>query len=148
MATVYLIHFEQAYKHAKHYLGIAEDLDARLEAHASGHGARLMSVIQSAGITWRCVRTWQGSRKLERQLKNRKHAALLCPVCAGDKALNRARKENRWRIIPNKSNARRMLAFLNALCGSCRRTSTGSRRRRLHQQYPQTGSDTNSTFVC
>jgi len=55
--TVYLIHFSEAYQHARHYLGFTDDLDARLEAHRSGHGARLMAVIQSAGITWRCVRT-------------------------------------------------------------------------------------------
>ncbi len=95
MATIYLIHFEQAYKHAQHYLGFTDDLASRLEAHAAGHGARLMSVINSAGITWRCVRTWQGDRKLERKLKNRKEAPALCPVCAGEAALKRARKESK-----------------------------------------------------
>lgn len=88
----YLIHFDEAYKHARHYLGVADDLDARLEAHRAGNGARLIQVIQSAGITWRCVRTWPGGRKLERQLKNRKEAPALCPVCGGDSAMKRARK--------------------------------------------------------
>jgi len=49
-----------------------------------------MVVVKDAGITWRRVRTWQGDRKLERQLKRRKEAPALCPVCAGDKASNRA----------------------------------------------------------
>src|SRR5215813_6695309 len=90
MSTIYLLHFSEAYKHARHYIGLAEDLDARLERHASGRGARLMSVVKDAGITWRCVGAWQGDRKLERQLKRRKEAPALCPVCAGDKASNRA----------------------------------------------------------
>ena len=41
MTGVYLIHFAPAYKHAKHYLGYAEDIDARLQAHRDGHGAGL-----------------------------------------------------------------------------------------------------------
>src|SRR5262249_51267783 len=84
--TVYLIHFSEAYRHAKHYMGFTDDLDGRLERHASGQGARLLAVLKSAGISWRCVRTWPGSRKLERQLKNRKETPRLCPVCAGEKA--------------------------------------------------------------
>jgi predicted GIY-YIG superfamily endonuclease len=92
MATIYLLHFSEAYKHARHYLGFTDDLDARLQAHASGQGARLMSVIKDAGIRWTLARTWPGNRKLERQLKRRKETPALCPVCAGDAAWKRARK--------------------------------------------------------
>jgi len=92
MATIYLIHFSEAYKHARHYIGLTDDLDARLSAHASGQGARLMEVITNAGISWKVARTWSGNRKLERQLKRRKEAPALCPVCSGDKALKRARE--------------------------------------------------------
>jgi len=91
--VVYLIHFSEAYRHAKHYVGWTNDLDARLKEHADGHGARLLAVLKSAGITWRCVRTWPGGRKLERQLKNRKEAPKLCPVCAGAKAERRGNYE-------------------------------------------------------
>lgn len=94
MATIYLLHFSEAYKHARHYLGFTDDLDARLQAHASGQGARLMSVIKDAGIGWTLARTWPGNRKLERQLKNGKRAPRLCPVCAGEAAYRRARKES------------------------------------------------------
>jgi len=91
MSTVYLTHFNQAYRHARHYLGFVEsDLDARLERHKSGHGARLMQVVAEAEISWQCVRTWQGDRKLERWLKRKKAAPTLCPVCAGAAANNRA----------------------------------------------------------
>jgi predicted GIY-YIG superfamily endonuclease len=88
--TVYLLHFNTPYYHARHYIGVAEDLKRRLTIHALGKGARLMEVITSAGITWQLARTWQGNRKLERRLKNRKEASLLCPLCSGEAALKRA----------------------------------------------------------
>src|SRR5262249_25550762 len=92
MATVYLLHFNQPYKHSRHYLGFTDDLAERLQRHASGNGARLMEVItgDGAAITWQLARTWEGDRKFERRLKHRKHAALLCPVCSGPGALKRA----------------------------------------------------------
>ena len=93
MATVYLIHFDKKLAHAQHYIGLADDLDARLQAHASGQGARLMEVITDAGINWQVARTWPGDRKFERRLKRRKEAPVLCRVCAGDAAYKRARKE-------------------------------------------------------
>ena len=91
MATVYLIHFNQAFKHARHYIGYTTNLDRRITDHLCGIGARLMEVVTAAGVEWQCVRTWQGDRRLERQLKKRKHAALLCPVCSGERANNRAK---------------------------------------------------------
>jgi predicted GIY-YIG superfamily endonuclease len=92
--TVYLLHFSSPLSHARHYLGFAQDLDARLADHASGNGARLMSVIREAGITWTLARTWPGGRSLERRLKRRKEAPALCPICAGDAALRRACNSN------------------------------------------------------
>jgi predicted GIY-YIG superfamily endonuclease len=80
--TVYLIHLDEPYKHARHYLGWTSDLDARLEAHQEGRGARLMEVVKSAGITWRLARTWPGSRDRERAIKNRHEAPRLCPECS------------------------------------------------------------------
>ena len=79
--TVYLLHFSTPYKHAKHYVGFTNNLSAGLEAHASGQGARLLEVITSAGIGFELARTWQGTRKDERRIKNRKEAPRLCPLC-------------------------------------------------------------------
>lgn len=79
--TVYLIHFETPYEHARHYLGFTTDLAARLAAHRAGSGARLMEVITQAGISWYVARTWEGGRNLERALKQRKNSPKLCPVC-------------------------------------------------------------------
>ena len=87
---IYLLHFDQPYRHARHYLGYADDLDARLKRHRAGNGARLIEVINAAGITWRCVRTWRGGRKLERQLKRRKEGPALCPICSGAAANRKA----------------------------------------------------------
>ena len=83
--AVYLIHFEQPYKHARHYLGFVEQPDgiqARVERHAKGGDARLLQVVTDAGIAWRVVRTWpDGDRSFERKLKNKKNSKCLCPVC-------------------------------------------------------------------
>ena len=95
MQTIYLLHFDPPYKHAKHYIGITDDLRARLAKHARGTGARLMEVVTAAGINWQLARTWRGDRQLERKLKNRKHAPLLCPLCSGESAMQRAKEVSR-----------------------------------------------------
>ena len=95
MATIYLLHLDTPLRHAKHYLGLADDLAARLERHSMGQGARMLAVCRERSITWRCVRTWTGDRTFERWLKRKKAAPTLCPVCAGAKALLRAKEKNR-----------------------------------------------------
>lgn len=88
--VVYLIHFEKPLHHAQHYMGFTEDLKQRLTQHAMGKGARLMEVIAEHGIEWKLARTWEnGSRTMERQLKNQHNAPLLCPECSGKEAFNR-----------------------------------------------------------
>ncbi len=81
MGTVYLLHFDRPYRHARHYLGWADNLPRRLAHHANGTGARLLQVIREHGIGWTCVRTWPGDRHLEAELKRYKHNSDLCPVC-------------------------------------------------------------------
>jgi predicted GIY-YIG superfamily endonuclease len=102
--TVYLLHFSQPYRHAQHYIGWTSDLTGRLAQHASGNGARLVEVITSHGIAWECVRTWDGDRALERQLKRRRDARILCPVCAAER---RARKRLYDRTRRRKKEATR-----------------------------------------
>ncbi len=79
--TVYLLHFDRPYRHARHYLGWAADLDARLGEHAAGRGARLLQVIATAGIGWRLARTWPGGRAREAQLKKQGGRSRCCPLC-------------------------------------------------------------------
>ncbi len=83
MATpiVYLVHFDEKYKHAQHYIGYTCYLSQRMEHHRRGRGSRLLGVVASAGINYDVVRTWEGDKQLERRLKNRKKAWTLCPVC-------------------------------------------------------------------
>jgi hypothetical protein len=95
--AVYLLHLERPYKHARHYLGHATNLQARLAQHAAGNcvvslpndGARLLQVVMEAGIGWTLARTWLGGRELERRLSHRdplwgkrqKNSPRLCPIC-------------------------------------------------------------------
>lgn len=78
---IYLLHFSSPYHHARHYTGWTKDLSSRLAAHANGQGARIMQVVTGAGITFTLARTWSGTRKVERNIKNRKNAPRYCPIC-------------------------------------------------------------------
>lgn len=85
---VYLLHFEQKFKHAAHYLGSTINLEARLELHRVGSGARLMEVIAEHGISWHVSKIWQcespeQARLLESRLKGWHHDGRLCPECKG-----------------------------------------------------------------
>ncbi|WP_327590098.1 hypothetical protein OHA25_25965 [Nonomuraea sp. NBC_00507] len=80
--TVYLLHFDRAYKHARHYIGWTPgDLTRRLRQHRNGTGARLLQVITAEGIDFAVARVWTGGRNLERSLKNRGGASRSCPLC-------------------------------------------------------------------
>jgi predicted GIY-YIG superfamily endonuclease len=89
MGTVYLIHFDKPYKHARHYLGWAQQLNRRLRHHEAGTGARLLQVIREKGITWTVARTWPGDRHLEAELKRDKHNSRMCPICNPRAAANK-----------------------------------------------------------
>lgn len=83
---VYLLHFSEPYKHARHYLGSTCDLEHRLEMHRSGKGARLLEVIRDAGIEFEICRLWRfdtclEARALERKLKKWHSGQRLCPIC-------------------------------------------------------------------
>ncbi len=79
--VVYLVHFTQPYRHARHYTGWTADLESRLAEHQAGRGARLLQVITQAGIGWTLARTWPVTRKRERQLKRQGGASRRCPIC-------------------------------------------------------------------
>jgi hypothetical protein len=51
--TVYLLHFTEPYRHARHYMGWTENLPARLALHTEGRGARLVEVVIGHGIGFR-----------------------------------------------------------------------------------------------
>jgi len=79
--TVYLLHFDAPLAHAQHYVGYAEDLEARIVRHRKGNGARLVAVFAEKGIGFSVACTWSGDRTEERRIKNMKMAPRLCPIC-------------------------------------------------------------------
>lgn len=80
--TVYLLHFQRPYRHARHYLGWTVDLPRRIKQHRQGlSGARLMEVVHAAGIPFVIARTWEGDRALERRKKGQGGRGKLCPIC-------------------------------------------------------------------
>src|SRR6266581_697755 len=80
--TVYLLHFNRPYKHARHYVGwTARAVRCRLAEHEAGRGARLLAVVREAGIGWQLARLWPGGRARERQLKRQGGHARKCPLC-------------------------------------------------------------------
>lgn len=87
---VYVLHFDPAYRHARHYIGWARNVDARLAAHLAGSGSPLMRAAVQAGIEVRLAATFAGSRQLERRLKRWHKTGQFCPLC-------RARRDGRAR---------------------------------------------------
>lgn len=79
--TVYLLHLEPAFGHARHYLGSTDDLEHRLHMHRIGKGARMLAAARAVGVRWRLVRTWEGGRAEEARLKRRHNSPHYCPVC-------------------------------------------------------------------
>lgn len=82
---VYLIHFESKLHHAQHYIGFCQSaFFQRMHQHATNQGAKLLAAVNRHGIRWYVARIWyNGDRSFERQLKNRKNAPCICPVCRG-----------------------------------------------------------------
>lgn len=79
--TIYLLHFDKHLAHAQHYVGFATNLEARIESHRKGNGARLPAVFAERGIGFNVARTWSGDRTEERRIKNMKNSPKLCPIC-------------------------------------------------------------------
>ncbi len=74
----YLLHFTPPYRHARHYLGFADDLPRRLRRQATGRGANLVAVALAAGCSFELVWLRLGSRDDERRRKNQKAAPACC----------------------------------------------------------------------
>lgn len=112
--TVYLLHLDQPIPRgvsrtgkpltAQHYLGVADDVDKRLDEHrhttwtpldepeptetggtrrgqVHGNGSALIAFANFLGIPWQLARTWDSDHSVERRLKNRHEAPRLCPIC-------------------------------------------------------------------
>ena len=86
--TVYLLHFDRSYRHARHYIGFTQNLDQRLADHRAGRGSPLIAAAIADGIDFQLAAIWAGDRHDERRLHRQKNTrARLCPICvAGDRA--------------------------------------------------------------
>lgn len=85
---LYLLHFDAAHGHARHYLGSTENLPRRMMRHGKGFGARLTAVLADLGEHWTLAavfvpRKGITSRKAERRAKLRKNSTKFCPICRG-----------------------------------------------------------------
>jgi hypothetical protein len=79
--TVYLLHFERPYcGHMQHYLGFAYDLEQGLESHRQGIAGVTTRLAFNKGIGFTLARTWPGTPKLKRQIKDR-GPVNYCPIC-------------------------------------------------------------------
>lgn len=86
----YLLHFSEPIspKHTtRHYIGYAENLEARIEHHRRGTSkVRLIDVARERGIDFVVARVWEdGDKALERRLKNGKNLPRYCPICREEK---------------------------------------------------------------
>jgi hypothetical protein len=80
--SVYLLHFAQPYRHARHYLGYASDVEKRIRQHRCGSSVPLMRAVHDAGIPFSVARIWEdGDKDLERQLRDQHNNPRFCPIC-------------------------------------------------------------------
>lgn len=82
--AVYLIHISGKVAHAQHYIGYTTDVQRRYREHnnCTKAASPLLVAAKAMGHTLTLARVWpEGDRKLERQLKNRKKARCMCPLC-------------------------------------------------------------------
>lgn len=87
-SCVYLLHLDQPYCHARHYLGWSNQLLTRLREHVAG-GSRSTALLQAVAeehIGWRLVRLWRfpsvgEGLRFEARLKRQHASHLVCPVC-------------------------------------------------------------------
>ncbi len=108
--SVYILHLATPLEHARHYVGYADDVLARILEHAdtswlpleqpidtedgrhisgrkSGPGATFMGVVNYHAIHWSLARVFEGAdQAFERKLKNTHSTADYCPLCAGARA--------------------------------------------------------------
>lgn len=79
--NVYILHFNQPYKHARHYIGYSVFLHERIKHHREGTGAKLPYVAEQNG-GFEVARVFKSvDKEFERKLKNRKNIKRYCPLC-------------------------------------------------------------------
>jgi len=80
---------------AQHYTGYADDpagdgagLERRIAEHLAGRGAKITRAAVAQGITIELVCAWRAPLSFEQQLKRRKEAPRLCPICCREHGMS------------------------------------------------------------
>lgn len=84
MTGLYLLHFAPPYKHARHYLGYAVDIDRRVREHLAcgGRSSPLVRAAIGVGSTVTVARIFAGAdRRRERSIKRAGGLGRSCPIC-------------------------------------------------------------------
>lgn len=85
LGTIYLLHFDPPYKHARHYYGwaIGNHWRRRVTLHRKGKSrAKLVEAAVGAGCTITVARIWKDkTRSDERKLHRAGNAIRQCPIC-------------------------------------------------------------------
>lgn len=81
--TIYLLHLDPPYKHAKHYLGWTgkEDVYDRVLQHVAGRGSPLVRAAVQAGSLVVVARTWADSDRFEERRLKGHSSTRYCPIC-------------------------------------------------------------------
>lgn len=81
--TIYLLHFDPPYKHARHYLGwTSKTVEERVFAHLRGDGSPLVKAATRAGHGIVIADTWEDTDRFEeRRMKNTHRVPDFCPIC-------------------------------------------------------------------
>lgn len=86
--TIYVLHFDPPFHHAKHYVGFTPDADParRVQEHlrCTQKGSPLVRAAIQAGCEVSLAAVIEGCRNTERKLKNRKKTSAFCPLCKGE----------------------------------------------------------------
>ncbi len=72
---------QRPYHHARHYIGWARDVEARVAEHRAGAGSPLIRAALAAGVRVELAATMPGSRFLERRLERWHKTGQFCPRC-------------------------------------------------------------------
>jgi predicted GIY-YIG superfamily endonuclease len=90
LGTVYLLHFNRPYHHARHYVGFTTNIERRVKRHQDGRGSPLIEAAISAGIEFTVARLWNNvTGRFERRI-HEMEARLLCPMCVGPEKMRPA----------------------------------------------------------
>lgn len=106
---IYLLHFTQPFRHAKHYIGVTSlTVEARMARHRSSYGAKLLKMLLQDGGDFVVADVWEADSMREafaeeRRLKRLGGGARSCSICAAAReaeGLEQGRKSRKRRPPP------------------------------------------------